>query len=396
MRSVPVSSGSSRRRQLARERRGATLVMVAISLVVLVGFAGVGVDFAKAYAARTRLKTVADAAAMAGAIEMLNAPLATRDAAVRAAATTYMNFNYVEKSKLADSMLVQPVIWDFTNRRADSTTATTFSDPKVNAVRITAFYKDSTMFAGVFNRTQLSLRERTVAALGSITTQKCMKPWAVPLSNIKATLQQDPTNTDPLTTSDVATLADNKTPIQFKTSANNGAQSPAGQGTIGGTLIPGNYYAVDFPPLMDVNNQSYSAVYGSPSTGANTYGNAIQDACDDAAPVHIGDWLATETGNMNGQTQSGVQALCNIPKNPKNDPATCSPQQLVTLPIYSQSGPKNGGKTAVQVAYLGEFYVTGLYQDGTVVGYLTALKPTGNGGAFSSGVGPTMKGALVQ
>src|SRR5215218_9171905 len=58
------------RRERQEKRRGATIVIVAVCMVMLIGMVGVGVDFARMYAFKTQLKTVTDAAAMAGAIEL--------------------------------------------------------------------------------------------------------------------------------------------------------------------------------------------------------------------------------------------------------------------------------------------------------------------------------------
>ncbi|GJG86423.1 hypothetical protein tb265_16040 [Gemmatimonadetes bacterium T265] len=357
-------------------------MLVAVSLMMLLGFAAVGIDFAKAYAARTRLKTVADAAAMAGAVSMIHATGAALDTAVPNAARAYAGLNYVERVALvnrnADSVLVKPVKWNFTSRTTD-TTPTKFSDAGVNAIKVKAWYSTATLFARVFGKSAFALRDSTIAALGAVTSQSCLKPWAVPYSNIKATLGQNPSDTTSLTAADVTSLVNNQTLIQFKTLPN------GAPGTVGGTVVAGNYYAVDFPPLMDVSGNLYSP--GPQSSSGSAYKQAIAAACDDSVAVKIGDWLQTDPGNMTGPTKQGVDALC-------GGKDTCSPPLLITVPIYGQAAQKSG-KSAVQVRYLGEFYLTGLTNGGEVVGYLTALRATGNG-SFSPGVGPIMKGGMVQ
>ena len=55
---------SARRGAALKQRKGATLVLVAVSISVLVAFAGLGMDAARMYAFVAQLKTAADAAAL--------------------------------------------------------------------------------------------------------------------------------------------------------------------------------------------------------------------------------------------------------------------------------------------------------------------------------------------
>lgn len=54
-------------RKRSTQRRGAVLLLVAVSLVVLIGFAALSIDVGQMYRARTELQRAADAAALAGA-----------------------------------------------------------------------------------------------------------------------------------------------------------------------------------------------------------------------------------------------------------------------------------------------------------------------------------------
>ena len=47
-------------------RRGATIVLVAILMTVIIGFAGVAIDLSRLYVMRAQLQTTADATAIAG------------------------------------------------------------------------------------------------------------------------------------------------------------------------------------------------------------------------------------------------------------------------------------------------------------------------------------------
>ena len=63
-----MTTGSSRR------ERGFVLVVVALMLIVLLGFVALAVDTGVLYGARTDAQEVADAAAMAGAFTFTNTP----------------------------------------------------------------------------------------------------------------------------------------------------------------------------------------------------------------------------------------------------------------------------------------------------------------------------------
>jgi len=50
---------------VTRERRGVTLILIALLIVVLVGMVGLSLDFSRYYLYRVELQTTADAAAQA-------------------------------------------------------------------------------------------------------------------------------------------------------------------------------------------------------------------------------------------------------------------------------------------------------------------------------------------
>ena len=67
-------------RRLSRDRAGGVLVLVALAIIPLVGFVGVGTDAARGYLVRSRLSSALDAAALAGGRNFF---LPTRDEDVR-------------------------------------------------------------------------------------------------------------------------------------------------------------------------------------------------------------------------------------------------------------------------------------------------------------------------
>src|SRR5262245_3558031 len=74
-------------RTVRKEQEGFVLVVVALTLVVLIGFVALGVDTGALYSARTAAQEAADAAALAGAFTYINTPKATQPATATANAT---------------------------------------------------------------------------------------------------------------------------------------------------------------------------------------------------------------------------------------------------------------------------------------------------------------------
>jgi hypothetical protein len=233
-----------------------------------------------------------------------------------------------------------------------------------------------------------------------------MKPWAVPYENILWTLGK----TAPydlnyaLTPADVATLRDNQTIITFKTSPNDPSTGGPGQAVTGsGVLIPGNYYAVQFPQAHAADGTAYPN--GKPDPGAAAYQSWISGPCMPYT-INVGDWLQTETGNMNGPTDQGTSDLCDPGKGKGGGGGggggaggstekftTCKANNLITMPIYGQAEDKGGGTLEVQVKYIGAFYLTAYGNKGSVRGYLTAI--SSGGGGFVNAPGPVSKAALT-
>lgn len=57
--------------RLRRDQQGATMVLAAASLTLLLLFAGLALDFGRAHLLRTHLQTAVDAAALAGALQVI-------------------------------------------------------------------------------------------------------------------------------------------------------------------------------------------------------------------------------------------------------------------------------------------------------------------------------------
>ena len=342
-------------------------------LTVLMGFTAFAVDFGRAYAFKAQLQTVADASAMAGAVEILRAtpleaPTAANGYAARnAVENTAGVLESVEPGTFTDAAGFVPV--------------GSFADPGVNAVRATAVYTVGYTFGRVLGVNEGVIRARAIGAIGSSSRSACMKPWAVPMSNILHALNktaEDP-ETYELTTEDVNTLRDGRVPIAFKVASVGQAGETVDLAT--GTPISGNFYAVQYGAYRAEDGTLYDP---GPVSGGSTYRDLIGGVCG-SFNVKIGDWLQVENGNMIGPTSQGTKRLCEVTAGGKD--FACDKE--IEIPIWN----KFDGHKEVQVRYIGKFMVTG-YANDMVQGYLTA-KDGGSSG-FSGTPGPIQAAALVH
>jgi hypothetical protein len=313
---------------------------------------------------------------MAGAVEVANGR--KQNAQVYGAANSIGALNLVEQQ--AANLSPKCIEWNISTGQRVFPDPADCTDVRVNAVRVEGDYPAQYSLSRIFGAQGVTLPAYAVAAVGSVGTSSCLKPWAVPYQNILATLGYNPNNTNyNLTNADVNRLRTSQTTIAFKISS----QGDSALNVATGTYFPGNYYAVRYGPIRNSAGVAYNP---GPQSGGNVYRNNIEGDCV-AGPVRIGDWLEVENGNMIGPTRQGVATLCG--QNGNN--FVCSPVVHVQIPIWA--GSTKSGLAEVQVRYIGAFAITG-YQNGSVYGYLEAINAPGGG--FSGAPGPVTKAILVQ
>ena len=366
-------------RMVSRARHGTTLVLVALLITVLTGLTAFAVDLSRVYALRAQLKVVTDAAALSEVTDLGQG--VTDKALADTRALQLRRSNLVEQRALTDAEMQSA---DLESGRWDRTTQTftPSSWSSANAVRATARFTTPWLLARVFGVSQKHLVSSSVAALGSPRWTGCFKPWAIPYSNLLATLGRLPTDTSyRLSSSDVVVLRDNRTPIAFKITS---GTVDGGDGTVGGTAIGGNYYAVRFPPV-----QYADGTPGDPLNGGKDYRTSIADrSCAATGTAAVGDWLDIEQGNMSGPTLQGVRELCGASGQSFN----CNTDILV--PVWSQRSTRSGS-TWVQILYIGAFKLT-RYDRGQITGRLLSLAQVGPGGGYTPFPGPITTIALVE
>ncbi len=390
-----------RRGEWRRDRRGITLVMVAITMTVLLGFAGVGFDFARAYASRTQVKTVADAAAMAGAIKLMTAA-GRANGQPETEAINYAPLNTVEGGHTATvtDADVEAVQWDFNTRTVVARFGNDYTAAGVNAIEVTARYSMPTTFGRVFNVTQIPIRERTVAALGGVGTQNCLRPWAVHyralLNQLDAAFPLPGGGTRPnsynLTQADINFLSSNNVLTTFLQNNDD-------------PTSPGNIAQV----------ATWKESYAAPSSGA-AYHDAIAGTipCDQMRELGPGDPLPPKPGAGTGQTRDAVRDFCVANggvtgnANGANKPVDCTGLPPVKLILYTEDTGGGGATQSYIVKTVGVFKLKGFDPPNnntsthpclsssttyaSMCGYFSTMS---SNGAFTGGIGMTQKPAIV-
>ena len=351
-----------------RNRKGATLVLVAILMTALISFAGIAIDASRLYVMRAELQTTADASAIAAIVEVAD----KRPTNATTIALQYAPKNVVEHT--APTMAasdVEPGTWNSANNTF--TVLGTWTDPALNSVRVTAHYPGLYTFARIFGGSGQTVNARAIGAMGYVGMTNCLKPWAVSYQTLLDALYKPAGTKNPsynLTAQDIQTLS--------------GMSAPANQVTLlNGTtnqLTPGNIAQVQV---------------STPWNGNNAYKDAITGCAN--MEIGPGTILNGDPGAGSGQTAQAVQNLCGVNGNPQT--FACPAGTKVKLAIWDQNNGASGSNLTVRVKYVGVFGITRFTKGaGTaadqITGYFSSMATSGS---FSTNPGPTTGAmALVQ
>jgi Flp pilus assembly protein TadG len=353
-----------------KNRRGVTLLIVAMLAVTLLTCLAVEVDMSRMYNQKNDLQTAADAAALAGVIQQIDDTTYTVDSArsfgqknqvlyknitVNAADVICGRWNAVTQTYLGDSGYCGG---------ADNTVTVT--------VRDSARY----LFPGLLGTSKrVTATARAYAAY--VGAQKCVKPWAIPYVTLTKTLQ--PSNTDTLRYLDSVDIQLLKTMTKAQRTFMLKIGAPPDQGNFGSLDIP------------DPNPNA-------PNAGAALYKWNITHC--NSRIIGIGDELDTETGGKTGPTIAGVEDYCDEGlRTFDNATGNCLDENgnigIVTkAALWSQRTDKGGGKYTVTVRQIVSFVLENMsgIPDAAVTGYFLPIK---TGGAITTIATTTQRPILV-
>jgi Flp pilus assembly protein TadG len=350
-----------------KNRRGVAMMIVAILTVALLTILAVVVDMSRMHQQKNELQTVADAAALAGIIELISDTTYTVDSAV----------SYGQKNRvLQTGITVNP--GEVICGRWNANTQTYLGDQghcgrNENTVTVTVHDSARYLFPALLGTS------KTITAVGRayaayVGDQKCVKPWAIPYTTLTKLLQ--PANTDSLRDLDSVDIAALKSMTVAQRTFMLKIGSPPNSGNFGSLHIP------DADP-------------DAPNGGANLYQYNITDC--NSTPIGPGDTIETETGNMKGPTNKGVEDFCEENGTFNKSTGNCyNNQGTLGIPtkaaLWSYGTTKSNGNFAVVVRQIVSFVLENISNATEITGYFLPIK---TGGAITTTVTTTQRPILV-
>jgi Flp pilus assembly protein TadG len=201
---IPKEESVARTKRKQRERRGATLVLVAFLSVGLVALGALAVDVSRMYVGTNELQTGADAAALRGALHFQRTA-SDPTSVVIAFATSNPAMNAPITVAGED---VRPMFWDPSTASASLATWST-----ANAVEVTTRRSAGLLFGRLITSIAPVPQRRAIAWVANLVGSTCIKPWALPMTEVLELVGASPSPIRALTQSEINALR-NMTPQQ--------------------------------------------------------------------------------------------------------------------------------------------------------------------------------------
>ena len=349
-----------RPRASSRQRRGATLVIVAITISVLFMFAGLAVDFGRLNFIVSRHESLADAVALSSLVDRRR-NLSWNEL------VTYANAVYAA-NPVSDvssrQMLLEAGQWDYTTR-----TFTPASWDGTTASRVTGTVGVNWTFARIFGSASRTTRVEAIASMAAIRSTNCLKPFLMPYGALLSRIGRS---------SQVVTHQ--LTPTDF--------QRIRQLGTVEAFAI-GTATAVSTANVV-------TAAFRTPTNSEQDLAAALQPSCSAPVTVSVNQELFGYSGTLASTTvTNALGLLCGGSGDVWT--RTCSSAQVIEVPIFDQV-TTSGGQTRYRVRYIGGFRLTRLSRDNGVDrihGHFTTIAKTGAGDVLPM-LGPVFRSALVR
>ena len=352
--------------------RGISILIVAVSMVFVLGIAGLGIDLASLYVGRSEAQRAADAAALAGA-----QALASEPDCVNSGSGTLSSYCTTLATQQAQAVGNANLVAGASPNIGTLTTDVTFpstsvNDPQIQVIAARDTAHDNpmpTFFVKIFGITSANVSAKAVAeayasnGTGPAVGTRCVKPWLIP--------NCDPLNTNPGQVNSKCS----QTSGYFVIPQGGGASTLARQGDYpsgpvgepftmkpgspGGAAAPGQYYAAYIPFTNTAATECPACASSSPGGGgvgsAAVYRSNIE-CCNENAVVcgnNQNITLQSTAGNMVGPTQQGVDCLIHQSGNSYssncgqdlmngvNNPCTNQPPSPISSPFHILAGPNN-------------------------------------------------------
>lgn len=405
-----------------KARRGAVIVMLGIMMVALMSVAAVAIDFSRLWTLRNELQTSADAAAHAGAIQLLPPNNAGNTISV---ANSYATTNLAMQGTVTVDV-VELGDWD------ENLKLFTPAAPHTDAVRVVVSRQSTGLIMKMLGVAAPRLTAQAIGWADAPVSNSagCIKPVAVPFTqlmwriNIERGIPNTPDTNgmyrpfDP--TLDLPALSN-------MTDAERTFSLKLGGGAVYDTLgqMSGNYQAVKLGKYWSVADSAY-AVPGPDNGGASVFKEHMSGGT--CHTLEVGDSLQTEPGVMAGPTVCGAYTggngcgqisgagICAALVGESDNTPTSDPTYGNCLDAQNGVGVDIkaafyrcitgcNGLSAVEVSLLGSFTLTKVYPDASkkndpfqfekaeIVGI---FKPVGDPGTVGPGSTTLVRPILVK
>lgn len=278
-----------------KRNRGQVLVLVALAIIVLLGFSALAIDLGYLYTVRHELQRCADAGALAGASAFKDDGKGSDNNGTKNRA----------RSRAKDFATKDKVITSTLNPNNEVVVKFKDEDPTLSyfQIRVETSRTAGLIFGRIFRPTALVTAYAIAEAATASHNVNCIKPWGISypwLDNNPMNGQYDGGETiykdcdpnNPTWSFCPGTL------IQIKVSTKDNNANPSPQ------TEPSHFFALDFAEMT-----RRMAECSGPG-GAAGYEDWITTKClDDCLTISIGDSVPVETGNMVGPTLDGAQSL---------------------------------------------------------------------------------------
>jgi Flp pilus assembly protein TadG len=385
-------------------QRGAILIHVMISMLVLIGFLTFVFDYGVMWVGRRQAQNAADAGALAGAVAVAFDPGGWTDRTVTGPARTAARRMAVANGVIGESPRVD-IATDvyFTNQPADM--CPTNAAGESGCIRVDVYRNQArgnplpAFFGQAFGITAHGVRATATARVAIADSSDCLKPWAIPdkwIDNYDVTGPPDPnppqwTEDDEFETVDRRGNPIPNPDVYIRPVPGGGAGTgfssapqPAGDlgrrvvlktGSPSSSLSPGVFHPVRIPR------------YDGSSQGGDDYRDNI--ASCNGLPVGIDQVVESENGNMIGPTRQGVQDLIALDPNARWDTSTnsvynscqtASPScgrspRIVAIPVFDTATYYNTNRQGLptfRIVNILGFFIDQM-QGNDVVGYVTEM-----------------------
>ena len=288
-----------------RERRGAIVVMTGIFIVAIMLVAAVAIDASRIFVAKNELQTAADAAALAGARQLLDDSSTALDTA-----RAYAYRNRVEADSI-QSVEMELGIWLPAEQPALRFVP---SGEPWDAVRVTTRHPLRLSLARTLGDSTVSVSATAIAwSSGPVMEPQCLQPLAVPYSRLLRILDLDPFSDVELTDDDIRRLRDlpqseKEWHFHYGNQSNEDEDAPDEYGE--DHFRRDQYFPIDIDSTWDRDDSGMAL---RPSLDADTYQSYLAGPPEPGRcgmRVRSGDEVRSEPGQKIDAFHNGLSDIC--------------------------------------------------------------------------------------